>query len=113
MPWAVVCPAGPVILLGAWRLLRADAALDFAPGVRMEFRADGVLRYTFAVGEGRQGIDLRYATVDDVLRTEVPGTTHEATARFEFGQGDVLILDFAGARAWFVRELAPTTHGTG
>jgi hypothetical protein len=102
-----------MILLGSWRLLRADAALDFAPEVRMEFREGGILRYTFAVGEGRQGIDLRYATVGDVLRTEVPGTTHETTARFEFGKGDVLILDFAGARAWFVRELVPTPHGTG
>lgn len=115
-PWAeVFSPVVPVMsaLLGRWRLLRADAALDFAPDVRMDFLENGLLRYSFALGDTRQVVDLRYRVEGDILRTEVPGTTHEAMARIEFGSADALVVDFAGARAWFVREVTFTPHGTG
>lgn len=102
-------------LRGRWRLLRADPTLDFAPGVRMAFVDDDTLHYSFEVGSARQLVELRYRVDGDLLRTEVPGTTHEATARFEFGPGDALVLDFAGARAWFVREVDSSLppHGSG
>jgi hypothetical protein len=102
-------------LLGRWRLLRADRSLDFAPGVRMAFVDAATMLYSFEVGDVRQQVELRYRVDGDLLRTEVPGTTHEATARFEFGPGDALVLDFAGARAWFVREVdsSPPPHGSG
>ena len=92
-------------LRGCWRLLRADAALDFAPGVRMDFRSGGRLLYGFDVGERREIVRLLYRVEGDVLHTDNPVTTHEVSTHFEIGKGDVLILDFAGARAWFVREL--------
>jgi hypothetical protein len=92
-------------LLGTWRLLRADPALDFAPGVRMEFLAGGRLFYGFEVGERRQVIALCYRAEGDVLHTDNPATTHEVSTHFTFGPGDVLIFDFAGSRAWFVREM--------
>jgi hypothetical protein len=101
-------PSGrePAALLGRWRLLRADTVLDFAPGVRMEFQAGGRLLYGFDVGERREVITLCYRVEQDVLHTGNPATTHEVSTHFAFGPGDVLIFDFAGARAWFVRELA-------
>ena len=40
----------------------------------------------------------------DVLHTEYPGAAHDVEARFSFGAGEVLLFDFAGARAWFVKE---------
>ncbi|MGQ0646494.1 MAG: hypothetical protein ACT4P7_02925 [Gemmatimonadaceae bacterium] len=92
-------------LLGRWRLLRADANLDFAPGVSMEFRAGGRLLYGFDVGENRQTIQLVYRVEGDILHTDHTGTTHEVATRFEFGPGEVLIFDFGGQRAWFVKEL--------
>ena len=92
-------------ILGRWRLLRADAALDFAPGVRMDFRAGGRLLYDFDVGDRRETVRLLYRVEGGVLHTDNPVTTHEVLTNFEIGAGDVLILDFAGARAWFVREL--------
>ena len=92
-------------LLGRWRLLRADSALDFAPGVRMDFRSGGRLLYGFDVGERREVVPLLYRVEGDVLHTDNPATTHEVSTHFLIGVGDVLILDFAGARAWFVREL--------
>jgi hypothetical protein len=95
----------PARLLGRWRLLRADVGLDFAPGVRMEFRLGGRLLYSFEVGERRQVIQLIYRVTDDVLHTEYPGAAHDMEARFSFGAGEVLLFDFAGARAWFVKEL--------
>lgn len=95
----------PSQLLGRWRLLRADDELDFAPGVRMEFRLGGRLFYSFEVGDRRQVIQLVYRVTDDVLHTEYPGAAHDVEARFSFGAGGVLLFDFAGARAWFVKEL--------
>jgi hypothetical protein len=95
----------PPALLGRWRLLRADATLDFAPGARMEFQSGGRLLYTFDVGGRRATVPLVYRVHGETLRTDNPAAPHLAVTRFEFGPGDVLILDFAGARALFVREI--------
>jgi hypothetical protein len=91
-------------LLGTWRLMRADAALDFAPGVRMEFMHDGMLRYHIDVGGSDQVIELRYRVEGDTLFTDNPSAPHSMSVRFSHGVGDVLMLDFAGALAWLVRE---------
>ena len=93
-------------LLGRWRLLRADAVLEFAPDVSMEFLTGGRLIYEFTAGEVRHAVNLLYR-VDgpDILRTDNPAAPHERCTHFHFGPGDALILDFAGPRAWFVREL--------
>jgi hypothetical protein len=98
-------PAPGAGLIGRWRLMRADALLDFAPGVSMEFRSGGRLLYGFDVGERRHSIQLVYRVEGNVLHTDHPGTMHEVAARFEFGPGDVLIFDFGGQRAWFIREI--------
>jgi hypothetical protein len=103
----------PLPPLGRWRLLRADATIEFLPGAILDFRDAAHLEYTFDIDGHAHSVALRYRTEGDLLRTEVPGTTHEATARFEFGPARVLVLDFAGARAWFVPELPSTAHGAG
>lgn len=92
-------------LLGRWRLLRADPVLEFAAGVRMEFLAGGHLRYTIPINDREMVVDLIYSVDGNTLRTDNPVAPHATATRFEIGQGDVLILDFAGPRAWFVREL--------
>lgn len=94
----------PAWLLGRWRLLRADAALDFAPGVRMEFRAGGRLDYTIDVGGREQVVALVYRVDGDTLRTDNPANPHAVSTHFSQGEGGVLVFDFSGARAWFVRE---------
>jgi len=58
-------------LLGRWRLLRADAALDFAPGVSMEFQPGGRLLYAFDAGDRRQVLPLWYRVEGDQLHTEI------------------------------------------
>ena len=92
-------------LLGRWRLFKADLSLDFAPNVRMEFLDGGRLRYSFDVGENPQSLMLVYRVEQDMLYTDNPSAPHARETRFWFGPGDVLALDFAGAIAWFVREL--------
>lgn len=93
----------PGWLLGRWRLLRAEPGLDLLPGAQMEFRGGGDLRYTLTV-EGREAVfTLRYRVEAGVLYT-----AHEAGQKAQVGLSlDVdkgLELDFAGRRAWFVRE---------
>jgi hypothetical protein len=91
-------------ILGRWRLLRADPTLDFAPEAGMEFRPGGELIYSFAVGEQRVEVGLLYLVSGDLLRTDNPAAPHATAVRFRIGVGDVLVLDFAGAEACFVRE---------
>ena len=94
----------PSWLLGAWRLMRADPTLDFAPGVRMEFLRDGQLRYHVDVGGTDQVIALLYRVEGDLLHTDNPTAPHTMTVRIVHGEGDVMLLDFAGAQAMLVRE---------
>ena len=98
-------------LLGTWRLLRADAPLDFAPGVRMEFCDAGVLRYHVDVGGRDQVIPLHWRVDGDTLHTENPASPHQMSVRCAQGEGGVLVLDFAGPRAWLVREDGPELRG--
>jgi|GEM_PF-697873 len=91
-------------LLGTWRLLKADAELDFAPGVRMEFRDGGLLHYHIDVAGTDQVVALVYRVDGDVLHTENPIAPHSMSVRVTHGAGDVLLLDFAGAQAMLVRE---------
>jgi hypothetical protein len=94
----------PRWLLGRWHLLRAEASLDFAPGVRMDFRPGGRLLYTITV-EGREHvIELLYRVDGNTLRTDNPAAPHATSTRFAQGAGGVLEFDFAEGRAWFVRE---------
>ena len=97
----------PPWLLGRWRLLRAEHPLDFAPGVAMEFLVGGRLLYSFDVGDGARTLRLVYQVDGDVLRTDNPAAPHAAETRIAQGEGDVLVFDFSGARAWFVRETEP------
>lgn len=98
-------------LLGTWRLMRADPALDFAPGVRMEFRDEGQLHYHIDVGGRDQVVALIYRVEGDLLHTDNPASPHATTVRIVHGAGDVLVLDFAGAMALLVREAEqPRSH---
>lgn len=92
-------------LIGRWRLFRADPSLDFAPNVSMEFLEGGRLRYAFDAGEHSQSLMLIYRVDGDLLYTDNPAAPHARATRFWFGPGDVLAMDFAGAVAWFIREL--------
>jgi hypothetical protein len=94
----------PAWLLGRWRLMRADPELDFAPSVRMEFLSGGRLLYTIDAGGRDQVIPLIYRVQGDTLRTDNPAAPHATSTRFHRGEGGVLVFDFSGAHAWFVRE---------
>lgn len=98
-------------ILGTWRLMRADPTLDFAPGVRMEFLADGHLRYHIDVGGRDQVVALSYRIEGDLLHTDNPSAPHSMSVRIVHGHGDILLLDFAGAQAFLVRETEqPRAH---
>lgn len=94
----------PAWLLGSWRLMRSDPSLDFGPGVRMEFQRGGHLRYSLSVNGRVLVVPLVYRTTGDLLETDNPSAPHAMSTRFTLGAGDMLILDFAGAQAIFVRE---------
>ena len=84
--------------------MRSDPSLDFGPGVRMEFQRGGHLRYILSVDGRELVVPLVYRTTGDLLETDNPAAPHAMSTRFTLGAGDMLILDFAGAQAIFVRE---------
>jgi hypothetical protein len=84
--------------------MRSDPSLDFGPGVRMEFLRGGHLRYTLSVDGRELMVPLVYRATGDLLETDNPAAPHAMSTRFTLGAGDMLILDFAGAQAIFVRE---------
>lgn len=84
--------------------MRSDPSLDFGPGVRMDFQRGGHLRYILSVDGHEFVVALVYRTTDDLLETDNPAAPHATSSRFALGAGDMLILDFAGAQAMFVRE---------
>ncbi len=86
-------------------MFRADPSEDFAPNVRMEFLGGGRLRYSFDAGDAAQSLMLIYRIEADMLFTDNPSASHAISSRFWFGEGDVLAIDFAGAVAWFIREI--------
>ena len=94
----------PDWLFGRWRLLRAEAALDFAPGVSMEFLPGGRLLYGMVVDGHAHVVRLIYQIEGDMLRTDNPDHPHATSSRIALGEGGVLVVDFSGNRAWFVRE---------
>lgn len=71
----------------------------------MEFLPGGRLRYEFDAGGHPQFVMLVYRVEGDQLLTDNPAASHLMSARFWFGEGDSLGLDFAGAVAWFLREV--------
>jgi len=56
-------------------------------------------------GGKAQSLMLIYRVEGDVLFTDNPAAPHASATKFWFGPGDVLAIDFAGAIAWFIREL--------
>src|SRR5688500_5052915 len=94
----------PPWLLGCWRLMRSDPTLDFGPGVRMEFLLGGHLRYILSIDGHELVVPLVCRTTGDLLETDNPAAPHAMSSRFSLGAGDMLMLDFAGAHAMFVRE---------
>jgi hypothetical protein len=94
----------PAWLLGAWHLIRAESPLELQPGTRMNFGAGGQLEYAITVEGHTTRFALVYRVRGDVLRTENPASPHSAEVHVALGEGDILVLDFGGPRAWFARE---------
>jgi hypothetical protein len=85
-------------LIGRWRLFRADASLDFAPNVSMEFLEGGGCG-TIDVDENPQSLMLIYRVEEDVLHRQ-PGCPDEGDRIGSIGA----CYGSAIAIAWFIRE---------
>lgn len=90
-------------ILGLWQLLRCDAALDLQPGTRMDFGADGRLVYTIPTADGPLRVVLIWRLTDGVLHTTLEDGSNPVQVGAQCADAEVLTLDFAGPRAWFVR----------
>ncbi len=90
-------------LPGTWTVLRCEAPLEIEPGTRMQFGADGQLEYAIPTGEGVIRVSLCWTLSGGVLRTTLDDGSNAIEVGASLGEGDVLVFDFDGPRAWFVR----------
>lgn len=102
-------PLDAAWLRGGWRLLRCDAALEFAPGTRMRFNADATLDYAIPTDEGELHVRLTWRLDGSTLRTDLAEGGNPVSVGVVQGRAGVLEFDFGGGRAWFVREEAAPT----
>jgi hypothetical protein len=90
-------------LLGTWSILRAESPIEIQPGTEMQFAENGHLEYAVPTGEGMIRVSLRWALNGSMLRTTFDDGSNEVEVNASLGDGDVLVLDFGGPRAWYVR----------
>lgn len=69
----------------------------------MVFEANGQLKYVQHLVDGAQIMNLIYKVDGDCLVTDQPSSPNEEKTKFEFETEDVLVLDYAGQKAWFQR----------
>ena len=102
-PEASPSDASAAWLIGTWQLLRSEAPVEIRPGTRMRFGRDGQLEYTIPAPEGVLRVTLRWTLADGVLRTAHDDGSNPVEVRAMLGVGDVLVFDFQGPHAWFIR----------
>ncbi len=91
-------------LPGPWQLLRHESPLELEPGTQMDFGPDGALEYRIPTATGPLRVALRWRLEGNTLHTMLADGGNPVQARVTMGQGDVLMVDFGGPRAWFVRS---------
>jgi hypothetical protein len=90
-------------LLGTWQLLHCDAPLEIAPGTRMQFDSAHRLTYIIPTGEGAMSVELHWRVAGQRLYTQFDDGSNPLDVGVTLGTGDVLVVDFNGAKARYVR----------
>jgi len=90
-------------LLGTWRLVKSDGAIDTGNGVTMTFTRDGKLVYVIHQDRSDQIMNLLFSVDGDCLVTNQPSSPQPESTRFSFDDEGQLVLDYGGTKAWFVR----------
>jgi hypothetical protein len=95
--------ASPAWLIGTWSILRAETPIEIQPGTEMRFSDNGMLEYVVPTGDGTIRVSLQWTLSGSTLRTAFDDGTNPVEVNATLGEGDVLVLDFGGSRAWYVR----------
>ena len=90
-------------LIGTWQLLRCEAPLEIQPGTRMHFAAEGSLVYSIPTLDRILTVELRWRLDASILHTTHLDGSNPVQVRVAVGDAEVLVIDFDGPRAWFVR----------
>jgi hypothetical protein len=90
-------------LIGSWQVLRCDKPLEIQPGTRMHFGHGQRLDYAIPTVDRMVTVTLRWWLEGEMLHTEHQDGSNPVQVRVSLGEGDVLMFDFDGPRAWFVR----------
>ena len=97
-------PLSRPTLIGAWVLLRSEEPLEFQPGTQMHFADDGMLTYVIPTADGALSLTLRWRLEEGTLHTDHEDGSNPVAVGVTISDGEVLVADFGGPRAFFVRS---------
>jgi hypothetical protein len=97
-------PLSTPTLIGIWVLLRSDAPLEFQPGTQMHFADGGILTYVIPTADGALSLTLRWRLEEGTLHTDHEDGSNPVAVAVTIGDGGVLVVDFGGPRAFFIRR---------
>ena len=90
-------------LIGTWQLLRCEPPLEIQSGTRMQFGANDDLEYSIPAGDRLLHVTLKWRLDGAILHTVHEDGSNPVQVAIAHGDADVLMFDFGGPRAWFVR----------
>ena len=97
-------PLSTPTLIGTWVLLRSEAPLEFQPGTKMHFADGGTLTYVIPTADGALSLTLRWRLEEGTLHTDHEDGSNPVAVGVTIGDAEVLVTDFGGPRAFFVRS---------
>jgi hypothetical protein len=77
--------------------------VEIQPGTTMRFAPGAVLEYRIPTPNGDLQVTLRWRVQGGALQTVHEDGSNPVQVAVSHGDGDVLVFDFGGPRAWFVR----------
>jgi hypothetical protein len=92
-------------LVGCWRLVRSDAAIDRGAGVEVEFHADGRLDYCIDAGDRWQIMRLTWRLDGEELLTDQASVPRLEITPWMVEPDGTLVLGVVGSRTWFRRDV--------
>jgi hypothetical protein len=99
-----VSSLSPERLSGTWQLLRCEAPVEIQPGSQMQFAADGTLVYVIPTPSGAVHVPMRWRVGEGQLHTTLEDGSNAVSVGATISEAEVLVFDFGGPRAFFVRR---------
>ena len=91
-------------LIGCWRRVRSEVTAEDEEAVELQITGEGALQYCTLTKGKWQIMKLTCRSEGDTLFTDQPSAPREERTRFSFDDGETLVLEYDGKKAWYRRS---------